>query len=116
MFSSMAFFALLFTDKSTSEIFIRGCLGIVELLVIMYIGTTTVDRSEILANLGKSMQKNAEANDSHSRQIEPPRMPQQPNEDYSVDDKYNTGKALKDFDKQSGRFANRSLSDEDAKG
>ena len=65
LFSSMAFYSLLFTEGSATEIFIKGCLGIVEIIVIMYLGTTTVDRSEILSKIGDSMRVKANNSDSN---------------------------------------------------
>lgn len=57
LFTALAAYATftLDPDNVIAKIFIQGCLGIVELIVISYLFTTTVDRSEVLTNIGRGV-------------------------------------------------------------
>jgi len=55
VFAAMAFYVTLFGSGDIAEAFVKGCMGVIQWIVLLYLSTTTIDRSEILSNLGKNM-------------------------------------------------------------
>ena len=47
-------------DGTVAERTVEGLLGLVELTIIFFLSTATIDRSEVLTNLGKSVRARAE--------------------------------------------------------
>jgi hypothetical protein len=56
LFTGLAAFTTLTMEGRLPELFVQGSLGIVELIVISYLFTTTIDRSEVLTRIGKGVE------------------------------------------------------------
>jgi hypothetical protein len=57
MFALLAALATWLRDGEVAKVFVQGCLGIIELMVISYLFTTTLDRSEVLKNIGLGVRR-----------------------------------------------------------
>jgi hypothetical protein len=51
---------LLGFDGTTAQRAVEGLLGLVELTIIFFLSTVTIDRSEVLTNIGKGVRARAE--------------------------------------------------------
>lgn len=51
---------LLGFEGNVAERAVEGFLGLIELMIIFYLSTTTIDRSEVLTNVGKGFRARAE--------------------------------------------------------
>ena len=56
-FAVAAFYITMTSESALAETFVKGALGLIELIAISYLVTSTVDRSEILSKLGSSMRR-----------------------------------------------------------
>jgi hypothetical protein len=65
-FAVMAFYITLTSDSALAETFVKGALGLIELIAISYLVTTTIDRSEILSKLGSSMRRESSSDKRYS--------------------------------------------------
>lgn len=56
-FAVAAFYVTMNSESEIAQTFVKGAIGLIELIAISYLVTTTVDRSEILSKLGTSMRR-----------------------------------------------------------